>query len=180
MISIDEIKKDERFFIDEGELEYLCNNTVIYKYKLQTIKLKKIRRWYKNEIFSIENTEHYKYLNDTSEDVSVDRIRDYYNDKDNLIDNSKHSIQSYKDLNVEFENCNYDLKKGCIVVSQYNCILDGFHRCCILYNKYGPNYAVNVLKLYIKTSRRLLLVKPFFEIKNEFKIISKKIFNSGE
>ena len=44
------------------------------------------------------------------------------------------------------------------VIDEYNQILYGQNRCCILMNKYGPEYKVKVLRLYIYQPGSLTVV----------------------
>ena len=98
----------------------------------------------------------------------------YCNDDDNLIDNHNHSLQTFNNIMRELEKSSYSIKKGAIVINQYNCIMDGVHRCSYLLARYGPDYKIEVVKLYTKTSRRLIFLSPLFELMYYVKLIKKR------
>lgn len=142
MLLKEEFLNDKRFFIKKTDADRIFMLD-IKKYRIEKIKLKKIYRIMDNEIVSFFSTDAYRYLSKQISDEEYTNYCNNYTYKD-----EKHSVQSFKLLMKEFQD--YDIRKGAIVIDQDNIVFDGQHRICILINKYGLNYEIEVVKVFHK------------------------------
>lgn len=156
---MEEIKKalkyDDRFFIDDRNIERLCENTV-YKYEVIEIPLGKILREHEvtGAFMGLNETNVYRYLSGTPKGVAA------YKEFVDYCNVPFRSFECYDRLIDEVEKTGgYNIKKGAIVVDQDFFIMDGMHRSCFLLKKFGPKYKVGVVKLYYSKNRRAPLRK---------------------
>lgn len=139
------ILNDNRFRIDNEVMSCLNGRKILY-YTIVELPIKRIKRNLHGKIISLQETDVYRYLCEpTKEDVIAQYQK--YCDANNA-DNKERSINTFNKLINTIEIEDYDIKKGIVIVDQFNCILDGQHRVCILRNKYGEEYVIRALKLY--------------------------------
>lgn len=138
------IKADDRFYINDISLNYIFRRNVV-GYKLIEIPVGKIRRYYDKKVFSLYKTDPYRYLNDPFDSKTSLEYEKYC--VNNCEDNPERSIDTFHKLSSDFTTNRYDITKGIIVVDQYNFIMDGQHRACILLKQYGEYYRIQVLKI---------------------------------
>ena len=140
------ILNDKRFKIDRYTFENHLNLSKILFYKVKKIKLGDILRFQDKQIISLENSDVYQYLNN---DKDKEKKYENYCKKNCIGDDKKfHNKNIYNNLINQLNHEKYDIKKGAIVVSQFNIIMDGQHRTCILLKNKGPNYKISVVKIY--------------------------------
>ena len=164
MIDKEVLEKDPNIYISPDELEVLYSKNPPQSYRIIDIKVGNIRRAVNGHIGTLYDTVNYQFVNNPTDCKVVEQYKEYCKDPYNLVDNDR-SINKYSDLISKFENEEYSIKKGAIIINQYNFILDGLHRSCILLSKYGPDHKVRVVKLYKKTQRRMMILSPWFEFK---------------
>lgn len=144
----EKLAHDKRLFIDERNLNRLSSESDYDHYSIDIVKVGNILR--KEEetgrIIMLRDTRVYAYLKGTDE--GREKYRDY-------CDFCNVSFRNESEYNLLIENMKtnpYDIVKGAIVIHQYNLILDGQHRSCILLLLYGPKYVVKVVRLHRKIS----------------------------
>ena len=144
MVSVEDINSDPRFKIDTQVPGRLFVQPV-RKYEVIRIPLKKLFIYYGESCTKIPDTVIYKFL-DGEPDVKM-RYEEFCMKYFSVFRN----LASYNSLKNNFENVDYDIKKGAVVVNQLNIIIDGQHRCSLLYKKFGPNHKIEVVRLYYAT-----------------------------
>ena len=169
MLKREELEKDNRFRIDDKELDLLFSKLHIYSYSFETLEIGKLRRFNDGEIVSIKDTINYRYILHPENSVLSDEYQKYCREKDNLIDNPNRSQSVYFSLRDELSINEYDPQKAAIIVNQYNIIEDGLHRSCIILAHHGEKYKVKVVKIRRKNSRKLLYLSPIYELKHLFR-----------
>lgn len=161
-ITPEQIRQDKSFFIDDRNINRLMDRPLL-SYKVKSIKLGMILRTIAatNIISTLENTRVYKFLK--GDDKGKSAYRDYIRLCNNA---SFRSESAYNSLIENFSNNDYDIKKGAIVLDQYNLLLDGQHRACILLKKYGRNYKVDVVQFeYAENKTGLRALRKIMKIK---------------
>lgn len=141
----EQIKKDNRFYIDEFTFDTHLKISKMLSYKIEKIRLGDILRQQDNKIFPMKYSDVYKYLEN-----DVNKKEKYNKYIDNVLigdDKRRHSTYIYDKLINELSEEEYDIKKGIIIVNQLNIIMDGQHRTSILLKKYGENFKIDVLKI---------------------------------
>lgn len=156
MITREQIKNDDRFYIDDWNLERITNRPVI-SYEIVEIPVGKVRRYYKDRIMPLTETDVYKYMDGSKE--SAEQYDRYCGE---CVGNANRGKAQFDELIDSFDGDSYDLKKGAIFVNQLNIIVEGQHRCCVLLKKYGKDYKIKVVRmkykgLYLKTRLKILL-----------------------
>lgn len=142
------LKKDERFFVDDRNIDRLTKEPILrYSVKQKKIGMLLRNRARTGKIVTLDKTRVYAYLTGTEKG---EKEYDEYIDICNVKFRSK---AAYNSLIDEMSHTPYDIKKGAIVINQDDLIYDGQHRSCYLLYKYGPNYKVEVLQLFYHTGR---------------------------
>lgn len=168
MLMREELERDNRFRIDDKELDWLFSNLHIYSYSFETIEVGKLRRFTEGRIWSISDTINYKYLIHPEDSAISANYKKYCEDKENLLDNPDRSQASFFRLRDDLSNNEYDPQKAVIIINQYNIIEDGLHRSCILLAQHGENYKIKVVKIRRKNTRKLLYLSPLYELTHLF------------
>lgn len=167
MVSIDEMRNDDRFFINEYTLQYMFKRNVL-KYQMVRIPVGKIHRYLDKQVYSLYKTDPYRYL-DNPEDPEIKEQYEVYCNRAKG-DNPDRSEELYNQLMENFGD-NYDPKKGVIVIDQLNYIVEGQHRCCILLKKFGEDYPIDVLKIkYADYGVRAYVLNTVYLIKRALHI----------
>lgn len=162
------LKEDNRFKINETTMNYILKQK-IKRYKIIKLSLGKIYRVYEGKVYFLEDTDVYKYLKNSTSQKNALKYKKYC--QKNKMDNPSRSESEFNLLIEMFEKTDYDVKKGIIIVNQFNVIIDGQHRSCILLDKYGPHYEIEVLKIYYE---HFGISSVFFYFFYRFKCILKK------
>ncbi len=158
LIIQEQFSKDSRFYVNEKDTERIFQ-APIYKYKICRVKLSYIKKGIKGKIISLYETESYKFLNG---EINEEQYEKYCKNETHEYEN--HSKDSFDGLINKFKQ--YDLKDMAIVVDQFGLIRDGQHRASILLKKYGPNYEIDVVKVYYKglhIKKRIKLIIKFLK-----------------
>ena len=137
-----ELCNDKRFYVDQRNLDRLMNGAYYDGYSVNDIKVGDILRYWQGYIYSLYETRVFSYLNNTAEGRK--KYKEYVDICGNV---SFRSERQYEILIEEIRKNPYDIKKGAIFINQYNFILEGQHRCCILLKSYGPDYKIKVVRL---------------------------------
>lgn len=151
MISLENLKNDNRFFIDDRNLNRLFSSP-IRKYELVTIAVGDIVRITDDEqhkVISLYETEAYKYI-DSPNDENTSGYEKYC--ERYQADFRTKSV--YDDLIKNMQQDLYDVHKGVIVVDEHNVIADGQHRACVLLHLFGSKYRIEVLRYYRQSAIR--------------------------
>ena len=149
-ITKEDLKKDERFFIDDRNLDRLTNAPILrYSIKQKRVGMLFRKRARTRQIVTLDKTRVYAYLTGTEKG---EKEYDEYIDICNVNFRSK---AAYNSLIDAMSHTPYDIRKGAIVINQDGLIYDGQHRSCYLLFKYGPNYKVEVLQLFYQTNPSL-------------------------
>ncbi len=157
------ILEDKRFKIDLDFYQKLTQTNVIVDYEIRNIKLKDIKRSWKNKILNLEETHPYLYLKG-----QIEQYEQY------CVENAK--LSNFEMNREKFDNLIQDIKNNShnklympIVNSKNNIILDGQHRCCILYHLYGGNYTLQCLFITISPKKyHYTLLQRIFSVRNSY------------
>lgn len=144
MVTKEDLQNDDRFYIDEWNLDKFVAHKKIRKYRIKYIQLGSILRNLNKEIYELSKTDVYRYL---EQDVVTEKDYEQYRRLCSGDDYIHHTLKSFQDLQEQLENTEYDIKKGAVVIDQFRCIIDGQHRSCILLKKYGPAYEIPVVQV---------------------------------
>ncbi len=141
------MRNDPRFMIKEPRFngdDFL--NMLLYrpikKYEVCKIKLGDIRRSWNGVVMKLSDVSPYKYLVNNE-----NKIYEEYCEKVKAVGDVR-SMEKFKKLIAKVEQENYDIKKGAIVLNDKNILMDGQHRACIMLKNFGPDYVVDVVRLY--------------------------------
>lgn len=144
MVTLQQLKNDKRFYIDDYNLKRIFKYHKFLFYHLTTIKVGKILRSLDDseEVVPLSETLVYKYLigeesDDSYKEYCQSHLTPY------------RSIDYFKKLIVNIRQEGYDIQKGAIFVDQHNIVVEGQHRCCILLKEFGPEYKIKVIRLFI-------------------------------
>lgn len=145
MTSIDDFLADDRFECTENDAKRIFEQK-IKKYRIDKVKIGNIyKKPCSKTIIRIKETPSYKLLNHL---ISEKEYEDYC--INNTYKYERHSIESFDNLCKKMNKYEYSLKKGAIVIDQFNLIQDGQHRVSYLLSKYGDDYIVDVVRVYTK------------------------------
>lgn len=147
IITKDTIKNDDRFFIDERNINRLFMDYPIIDYRVKKIKVGLIIRklYHCERIVTLDKTYVYKYLE------GGEQGKQAYEEFKRICNYSPlRSEAIFDNLVNQIAQCDYNIKKGAIVIDQNNLILDGMHRSCILLHKYGANQKIDVVQFKYK------------------------------
>ncbi len=155
------ILEDNRFKIDLDFFQNLTKTSVILDYEIKNIKLKDIKRSWKNKTIRLNKTHPYLYLQG-----HVKQYEKY------CIENKK--LSNFEMSKARFDNLIKDITENSfnelympIINSQTNVILDGQHRCCVLYHLYGENYTIQCISITIVPKKyKYTLWQQIFSIRN--------------
>lgn len=135
--------KDKRFYIDDEFFYRGLESRQIKKYELLDLPLSKLRRhWTDGKYYKLNEVSPYKYLQgDKEEYLNYAKVHKNHPKLPNM------TAERFDNLVKDIEEKGYD-EKSVIIVNKKNSILDGQHRACYLYHKYGGDYKAKVLKVY--------------------------------
>ena len=165
---IEQLQKDTRFKINPMTLQNFKKRKLI-SYQYIEIPIGKIRRHQDGKVFSLYETDAYRYLANPNGETKSQYAR-YAANPINQKDHPNRSVEDFDNLKEEFTQ--YDPLKGVIVVNQFYCVMDGQHRSCILLNLYGESYRIPVVKIRfgdykligkIRINNFLYNIKQFFK-----------------
>lgn len=168
-ITTEELNGSKDFYIEPSEVEELVYGSKVTHYHCSSIPLGKIRRSKDGRFTSFKETVNYKFLFSNGSDEAYETYQAYANEPGNRRDNPGRSPELYLRLQNEVLSGGYDPKKGIIVLDQYNNVLVGLHRACILLREFGEEYSIPVLKTRVKGSRFLFFRAARYEIGQFFK-----------
>ena len=140
-VSAMRLQDDPRIKLDDDFFYRRLETRSIRGYEIMLMKLKDIKRLtYDGRIVPLEECEPYRYLLGEAQQYSeyCDRNR-----TETGFEMSQHRFDSL----LESMSEGYDSRYMPVVKGRNNILMDGQHRCCWLLYKYGPEHAVNVLKL---------------------------------
>ncbi len=169
LVSREQLENDKRFFINPDTLSSLMKHHKIFCYDMANIKIGRIRRYKDKKLSTLYDTDNYRYVANPGAEENRAAYRAYCSKKENLKDNPDRSEALFNELIGKFGREDYDPEKGVIIIDQYNCIVDGFHRSCILLHRFGPEHEITVLKIKYETGYRIKLLSPFFELNQRLK-----------
>lgn len=150
------LSHDNRFFIDDENLGYL-RTLGVYKYDVDSIKLGQILRDYEDGLYPISHALPYRFIINPDDAQTLQEYERYCRLSRNQIGIEDRSPEAFLSLKKEVLANGYDLSRGAIVIDQFNIIVEGQHRCCILLDEYGANHRVNVVRVwrFVKNPRTL-------------------------
>ncbi len=158
MVTKEAIKADDRFYIDDWNLERITKRKII-SYRVETIPVGNIWRLIEGKIIPLRETDVYKYLD--GDEIARKKYEAYCN-SELCQGNDARSVRAYESLISLLRSEMYDMERGAIFVDQLNIILEGQHRSCILLKEFGPDYRIPVVKvqyegLYIRTRLKKII-----------------------
>ncbi len=139
--------KNNNILIDGNFFYRVLERQLIEKYTIEKIRLGDIRRYFNGKYYSLESCAPYRYL--------LGYHYEYYKYSEYHIDNNLPLMtkKRFDELINNIESNGYD-KRNLPIINQDNVIQDGQHRSCYLLFKYGPDYEIEVLKIWYKNRRR--------------------------
>jgi hypothetical protein len=145
-IPVAALHDDKRFFIDAQNLDYLSQYR-IFGYSIETIPVGSILRDYSDGLYSIENALPFLLAKDPDNPDLLQAYDRYCKRARNQAGTSTRSVDSFMNLIQTLEHDEYSIKKGAIIIDQYDIILEGQHRACVLLNMHGAEYPIEVLRI---------------------------------
>ena len=147
------MKNDSRFQVSDALLHNLLNGCPVKKYELSRIRLCDIKRQWHNQIMSLNETATYAYIINGDEERYCSYVRTVNEDsgvKDThiLADIVEKDLARIPNTIASITSEGYDIRRGAVVIDDHDIILDGIHRSCILWKKYGPKHEIPVLRIY--------------------------------
>ena len=170
-----EFKNNKDFYIPDETIEALYKKNPPESCEIVEMKVGKIRRAVDGVVTTLYDTVNYRFLANPDDAQCKSAYIEYCRDSKNTHDNPSRSIGTFESVEKSICSADYDIKKGAIIVNQYNFVQDGLHRSCVLLKKYGPNHTIKVLKIYKRTQRRMMIVSPLFEIKEGIAAVCKSV-----
>lgn len=113
--------------------------------EIATVLLKDIRRKWCGKLYTLDEVSPYRYLQTRDKQIYADYIQKHIDLGMSPPDADK-SPTRFEALEKSIDEDGYDPSKCVIVLDKNNVVIDGQHRSCILYYKYGGNYAVKVVR----------------------------------
>ena len=156
IITFEDFKNDSRFYIDDFNAKRIFDNN-IKRVKVVNIKLKKINMFIDGKYIFLPYFPVYNAFNENEEFIKEYELYCIKYRNENI--NPNRNVEGLKKLKEEMNNQEYNIKKGAIVLNEFNSLLDGQHRCCILFRRYGENKKVSVVKVLHKNSSILIKFK---------------------
>ena len=135
---------DKRFVLNNEFFYRSLESKKIIDYQIKKMAIKDIKREWKGKKYNLDQCSPYKYLNGDKK-----RYITYCaeNKKRFKVDMS---VNRYDNLITSIETNGFDSKNMPVINAKNNVIMDGQHRSCYLMKKFGPNYKVKALFLYIE------------------------------
>ena len=141
---IKQMKTDSRFYIDDVHLNYL-RGLWISTYSIEKRKLGSLRRDYDDGLYSLEKSVPFRVLAYPEDEKTKRDYEKYCTKRRNQIGDIDRGLKAFRELHCDLLSMGYSLSKGAIVVDQYNIVLDGQHRSCIMLYEYGPEYEAEIV-----------------------------------
>ena len=115
----------------------------ILDYELVTMRLGDIkRRWFDGVCYALKDCAPYRYL------MGDDEAYEEYSRFHKIHNLPPMTRERFNALIESMDKNGYD-KRQVLVVNQDNIIMDGQHRACVLLKKFGEDYQVTVLRIYL-------------------------------
>ena len=140
---IERLQNDGRFQINPVTLDCFKKRKLL-DYRYIVIPVGKIRRHQAGRVFSLYETDVYRYLEHPEGEAKA-KYEQYVMDPINQKDHPGRSLAEFSELQQSFAE--YDPLKGAIVVNQFYCVMDGQHRSCLLLKQYGADYRIPVVQI---------------------------------
>ena len=159
MVTLQQLKNDNRFYVDDFNLNRIIKAHKYLFYTITTIEIGKILRLKDDgseEIVPLSETLVYKYLIGKETDYSY---KEYC--KSHLT--PYRSLDYFKNLINVIKEEGYNIQKGAIFIDQHSIIVEGQHRCCILLKEFGPEYKIPVVRLYIIQKPNIRFLYKWFK-----------------
>lgn len=142
--SPEKVWNDDRFDLDDEFVYFSLEMKRVIRYELVDLPLQDIRRQWLQKPIKLKDCLPYKYLV-TGDSKVYDKYCKLNKKHYNLDIMSK---ERFDTLIRSLEETSFD-KRKVIVVNQDNILLDGQHRCCYMLYKYGEEYKVPALRIYL-------------------------------
>ena len=146
------MKDDPRFTVSDAQLMSILA-TPVKKYEVSRVRAGSLKRNWDGQIMPLSETATYAYVINGDEE----RYRKYVRtvnegvgitDEKKLADIVEKDLARLKNTTASVMNEGYDVCRSAVVVRDRNIIMDGIHRSCILWKKFGPDYEFPVLRIY--------------------------------
>ncbi len=115
--------------------------------EIATVALKDIRRKWRGKTYTLDEVSPYKYLQTRDKRIYEEYVRKNYREFNGLVpEDIDTSPTRFEALEQSINKNGYDPSKCVIVLDKNNIIIDGQHRSCILYYKYGGDFTIKVVR----------------------------------
>lgn len=114
-------------------------------FEVARVALKDIRREWQGKLYSLDDVSPFKYLQTRDEAIYAAYVQKH-KDCGLAPPDSEWSVKGFENLIASMDENGYDVSKSIIVLDRNNVLVDGQHRACILYYKYGGDYLIKVVR----------------------------------
>ncbi len=169
MIEIENFINNDQWYIGPSEARKIVGDGNLLDYKFCNTELNKICRWdnKKRKLIKLNKTVNFQFLANQKSKKAFAEYAEYCKKPANLADNKNRSPDNFINLYKKILKEGYDPKKGVIVVDQYDTVIVGLHRACILLY-IGELAKIPVVKVNIKSSRlhKIPFLIPVYKVFN--------------
>lgn len=138
-----ELLNDKRIVLDFDFVYKQLEGLPIESYEIRKIKLKDIKREWYDKTYLLEECSPYAYLNGDKQ-----RYQKYVEENTHCSPFDM-SQKRYDALIASLDKKGFDERKMPVINAINNVIIDGQHRCCWLLKKYGGDFELAALFLYL-------------------------------
>ena len=151
---LEEIMNDRRFRLDFEFFFKVLLYADIESYDVIRIKLKDINVLFNNQVYSLGDPHvlPMQYLKERRDEIYTGYLSQL--SRKGLLTFNKEKFDRLID---SLEN-GYD-EQFMPVIDRDNILKDGQHRCCFLYQKYGPDKEISAVKIYLKEGTTLNYIR---------------------
>lgn len=143
---VERMRTDTHFYIDDANIRYLAHLNIL-DYKVVNVQVGSILRDYKDGLYPLDRTLPYKVITQPDNLSIQEAYMQYCNETRNQIGAEDRSLDGLHKLNAHLQVDPYDPLKGVVVIDQYNIILEGQHRSCIMLAQHGPDYSITAVRV---------------------------------
>ena len=161
-ISLEEITNNDKWYITPFDAQNLVKDEKLYSYEFCDIEVGKILRWKNKKFTTLKETVNYRFLSNQNSKNCIDEYIKSCKEPTNLEDNPNRSSETFITLYNNILKEGYDPKKGVVIIDQYNSIVNGLHRACVMLFIHGEDFKIPVLKINIRSSKRMFFANLIY------------------
>ena len=147
------MEHDTRFYVSNELLRKLLLYPVDH-YAIETMKLSEAKssNGWRGKIIPLNETETFAFIVNGDEKVYREYLRISYefHGMSNIAPKIDSRVAGVPKTIEDITQYGYEITKGAVVVDDLNVVMDGLHRCSILYKLFGANHEIQVLRIYYR------------------------------